>query len=150
VAKAKRIFLEVVLPAFIQPSRRWVFEDRIRESLVAAQIGDVTGGGGGGGTSNIDLEVTDVPAALEVISRVMREFKQHECARGVVVNQYQPVEIVHRLEEWGQDTEPASVLPPDYPGRTCRRTAPGGRVSWWHGPLRQLRRGGELAVRRRG
>ena len=95
---AERIFLEVVMPVFLEPSSRWLIEDRLDEALKAARLGQVTGGGGGGGTSNIDVEVTAVNDALAVIRDVFEEFREYECARGVVVNQYEPAKVVHRLE----------------------------------------------------
>jgi hypothetical protein len=95
---AERIFLEVVMPVFLEPSSRWVIEDRLDEALKASRLGQVTGGGGGDGTSNIDFEATAVNDALAVIRDVFEEFREYECARGVVVNQYEPAKVVHRLE----------------------------------------------------
>lgn len=48
-------------------------EDPLDEALRAAGIGEVTGGGGGMGKSNIDVEVTDLPAGLAMVRQVLRD-----------------------------------------------------------------------------
>jgi hypothetical protein len=96
---AKPIFLEIVIRVFLEPSHGWLIKDQLDEALKAAGLGLVTGGGGGGGSCNVDVEVTDVPGALAIIRRVFEELREGAWMRNVVVNQYQPEEIVHRLEE---------------------------------------------------
>jgi hypothetical protein len=48
-------------------------EDPLDEALGAAGIGEVTGGGSGMGKSNIDVEVTDLPAGLAMVRQVLRD-----------------------------------------------------------------------------
>lgn len=68
-----RHFLEVI---FVHGDFRFtgrdVVEDALDEALVAAGIGEVTGGGAGRNGCNIDVEVTDVARGLAVVREVLK------------------------------------------------------------------------------
>jgi hypothetical protein len=61
-------------------------EGPLEEELVAAGVGEVTGGGGGMGLSNIDVAVTDRDQGLAFVRRVLREL---EVPPSTIINVHQ-------------------------------------------------------------
>jgi hypothetical protein len=68
----------------------------MEEVLQAGALGQVTGGGYGGGITDFFVELTEVTAGLAAIRRALKE---SESAAGAVIKQYDPVQVVYRLEE---------------------------------------------------
>lgn len=88
-------FLEVVLlSADFEFEGRDEIEDPLEEALRNAGVGEVTGAGSGMGRSNIDVEVNDLEAGLTLVRSVLQKL---QVARSTVINQYEPVRMVHRV-----------------------------------------------------
>ena len=93
----KTTFLEIVLQSRdFHLSGRDEIEDPLDEALREAQLGEVTGGGSGAGSSNIDVEVLDLPRGLEIIRRILQELG---CAKSTCIIQYYPNKIIHEIYE---------------------------------------------------
>jgi hypothetical protein len=79
VSSEARFLLEIVLDSAdliaAGSGGRSDIEDPLEEELVAAGVGEVTGGGGGMGVSHIDVEVTDRDAGPAFVRRVLRELQ---------------------------------------------------------------------------
>jgi hypothetical protein len=89
------VFLEIVLKSddFTLGGRDEI-EDPLNDALQAAALGEVTGGGTGMGSSNIDVEVSDLEAGLELIRSVLSGLG---VARSTVINQYEPIRVKHAV-----------------------------------------------------
>jgi hypothetical protein len=88
--------LEVIVPRPLEPSRRQEVERGLAVALEMDHLGEVTGGGYGGGITDFFVGVVDLAAGLAAIRHVLRE---HESAVGAVIKQYEPIQVVHRLED---------------------------------------------------
>ena len=89
------IFLYVKIPAAIMPLERGEqFEDPLADALQRAGVGEVTGGGSmmrSDGTIDyvgIDVDVTDVKRAVQIIREVMQ---QQGAPEGTVIEQGEDV-----------------------------------------------------------
>jgi len=88
-------FLEIVfLVADFQFDGRDEIEDPLEEFLTQSGLGEVTGGGSGMGKANIDVEVNDLSEGLKAVQQFLRLLG---VADSTVINQYQPVKVVHRV-----------------------------------------------------
>lgn len=85
------VFLEIVLLSndFTFGGRDEI-EDPLEEALLAAALGEVTGGGTGMGISNIDVEVTDLTAGLALVRSVLAQLG---VARSTVIRRYEPERV---------------------------------------------------------
>lgn len=88
-------FFYVRIPGNIQPIERGErFEDPLQAALVAANLGEVTGGGsqmGEGKTvefCGLDVEVTDRNKGLQIIRAVLRRLG---APAGTVIEEYLPI-----------------------------------------------------------
>lgn len=88
--------LEIVLPQFLEPTERGTIEIGLDRAVKAARLGLVTGGGCGGGISDFFVGISDVPAGVALIRRVLAK---HDRARGAIIKQYEPLRVVHHMEE---------------------------------------------------
>ena len=88
-------FLEIILQAkdFHLDGRDQI-EDPLDDALRTAHLGEITGGGTGIGSSNIDVEVTDLEQGLALVRKTLQSLG---VARSTVINQYDPVKMVHRV-----------------------------------------------------
>jgi hypothetical protein len=88
--------LEIVIPRWLESSDRQEIESGLAAALKAETLGRVTGGGGGGGITDFFVGVVEKARGLAAIRRVLRE---HALAAGAIIKQYEPIQVVHRLEE---------------------------------------------------
>jgi hypothetical protein len=97
------VFLEVILNAedFDQAGfeGRDEVEDPLHEALVAAGIGETSGGGGGSGVLTIDVDLTDesrLDEGLAVLRAVLRDLN---VPRSTVVKRHKPERVVYAVYE---------------------------------------------------
>jgi hypothetical protein len=69
-------------------------EDALHEALLAANMGEVTGGGRGTQTSAIDVEVRSVVHGVELVRQTLSKLG---CPAGTEIHQTRPSRVIHRL-----------------------------------------------------
>lgn len=89
-------FIEIWFPPNSLPDGRQGLEDHLDDTLQNRGLGEVTGGGTGTLGSNIDIEVTDVDAAVPVIRRVLVLEGVHP---DTAIRQREPNVVVYRVYE---------------------------------------------------
>jgi hypothetical protein len=94
--KAGTLLLEILVPRPMELAERQEIERGLAAALTAGHLGEVTGGGFGGGITDFFVGVTELAAGLTLIRRVLRPY---EAAAGAVIRQYEPIQVVHRLND---------------------------------------------------
>lgn len=94
--KSNLLSLEILVLRPMELAERQEIERGLAAALKAGQLGEVTGGGFGGGITDFFVGVVDLAAGLALIRGVLRG---HKAAAGAVIRQYEPIQVVHRLEE---------------------------------------------------
>ncbi|MDY6994172.1 MAG: hypothetical protein SVR94_16435 [Pseudomonadota bacterium] len=93
----ENIFLEIILYSKDFPFEgRDEIEEPLDEALQESNLGEITGGGSGLGSINIDVEVTDLEAGINLIRKILQNISAPE---STVINQYEPEEVVYKVYE---------------------------------------------------
>lgn len=93
--QSQPVFLEIVFSNRDFPFKgRDVVEDALTDALQLAQVGEVTGGGSGPHTTNIDVEVNNITAGLNVLRETLRALKAPATTE---ILQSFPCHVVHHL-----------------------------------------------------
>ena len=83
--------LQIIFHEVLEPiARSETYDEPLDEALLAAGAGEVTGGGTGSRTSDIVVNVEDLPEGLKVVRAVLR---QAGAPRGTTIVQTEPVGV---------------------------------------------------------